>query len=387
MRKIKWWLVALVMVLALAVALPALAENQYGVVYNSATVNLRQQATQYSTKLGTYNSGDWMAISGESGNWYYVTAPDGKTGYMSKNYVQVQEPSYRVMGVVTNPKATSFLNLRAAPSYGAAVVDIYYNGVPCVLLSQSAGWYHVRVDGVEGYFREEYITSFSWAYSEEVATVVTPNNSGLNLRSGPGTGYASLGLYDGGSYAMVLQRGNGWWKVSIDGKVGYMKTDFLKDGVVKPTATQQSTTTSTTTATTGVGQAVVSNPKSTQVLNLRAQANTTSRVLGQYRNGARLTVLDYGTEWCRVQDSAGTIGYMMTQFLTVKNLTDSATMVVNHPQKTFVNLRSKPSMITGAVQTRIPHGAAVTVLAPSSNGWVKVAYNGYTGYAVDYFLK
>jgi len=80
------------------------------------------------------------------------------------------------------------------------------------------------------------------------------------------------------------------------------------------------------------------------------------------------------------------VGYMMTQYLTLPSTSGTPTMVVNHPQRTFVNLRNRPSMITGAVQTHIPHGAAVTVLAPASNGWVKVYYNGYTGYAVDYFL-
>lgn len=383
MKKVRLFLAALVLAFTLLLAMPTMAaELQFGVVYNTDTLNLRSQATQYSSWLGQYDNGDWLTISGSSGNWYYVTGPDGKTGYVSKNYVQVTEPEYRTIGLVNNAKAAAYLNLRAAPSYGAAVVDYYYNGVPCVLLSQSNGWYHVRVDGVDGYFRQEYLTTATWATSEEAATIVTPNNTGLNLRFGPGMDYEALGQYKGGQYVMVLQRGNGWWKVSIDGKVGYMMTDFLKEGIVKPYGDY-----STAATETGVGKAVVSNPKSTQVLNLRLLADTTSRVLGQYRNGTRLTVLAYGTEWCKVQDQNGRIGYMMTQYLTVKNLTGSATMTVNHPQKTFVNLRSNPSMMTGSVLVKVPHGAAVTVLAPSSNGWVKVSYKGYTGYAVDYFLE
>lgn len=382
MKRKKLWLAVLLLACALVLALPAAAaELKFGVVYNTDTLNLRRQATQNSTWLGQYDRGDWLTISGSSGNWYYVTGPDGKTGYVSKNYVQVTEPEYRTIGLVTNQKPTAYLNLRAAPSYGATVVDYYYNGVPCVLLSQSNGWYHVRVDGVDGYFREEYITTATWATSEEVATIVTPNNSGLNLRFGPGMDYEALGQYEGGQYVMVLQQGNGWWKVSIDGKVGYMKTDFLKEGIRKLNEKES------TALVAGVGTAVVSNPKTTQVLNLRLMADASSRVLGQYRNGERLTVLAYGTEWCKVQDKNGTIGYMMTKYLTVKNLTGSAAMTVNHPQKTFVNLRSTPSMMTGTVLVKIPHGAAVTVLAPSSNGWVKVSYKGYTGYAVDYFLE
>lgn len=383
MKKAKLYLAALFATCMLVLAYPAVAaELQFGTVYNTDTLNLRRQPTQTSTWLGQYNRGDWLTISGSSGNWYYVAGPDGRTGYVSKNFVQVVEPTYRTIGIVSNQKASAYLNLRAAPSYGAAVVDYYYNGVPCVLLSQTGGWYHVRVDGVDGYFREEYIATETWAASEEAATIVTPNNTGLNLRFGPGMDYDALGQYKGGQYVLVLQQGNGWWKVSINGKVGFMKTDFLEEGIRKPYDKGSSASPAA-----GVGTAVVSNPKTTQVLNLRQLANTTSRVLGQYRNGTKLTLLAYGTEWCQVQAKSGAIGYMMTKYLTVENLTGSATMTVNHPQGTFVNLRSQPSTNTGAVLTKIPDGAVVTVIAPASNGWVKVSYQGYTGYVVDYFME
>lgn len=353
-----------------------------GVTYRNDTVNLRQQPTQHSTRLGSYKEGSWMVISGESDNWYYVTAPDGKSGYMSKNYVAVQEPVTATVGVVTNPKASSFLNLRQSPSYNAKVKGTYYNGVPCVLLSQSGGWYSVRVDGVEGYFRQEYITRKQWPYSEEIATIVTPGNTGLNLRTGPGLSYPSIGQYRGGSYVMVLQKGSGWWKVSAQGQVGYMSTDFLKDGIlnVGHSGADGSSTSSSS------GYAVVSNPRATQVLNLRESPSTTSRVLGQFSNGAQVTVLRQGTEWCKVRTSADVVGYMMTRYLTFHNLPGTPTMTVNHPQKTFVNLRSSPDMTSGKVLRRINHGAEVIVIAPG-DGWVKVKYNGQTGYIVSYFLK
>lgn len=376
----KCWICLLVCVLLL-LALPAMAETEFGVVYNSSTVNLREQPTQYSDWLGAYASGSWVKITGESGNWYKVSGPDGKTGYMSKNYVKVEDVHYGTVGLVSNPSSTSFLNLRLTPSYSAKVIDIYYNGVPCVMLNYSGGWYHVRVDGVEGYFRKEYITRYTCAYSEEVATIVTPNNTGLNLRSGPDMSYSTLGQYAGGGYVMVLQRGNGWWKVSIDGKVGFMDEKFLKDGVIKPVGNQGGS------AFTSEAYAVVSNPKATQVLNLREQASATSKVLGQYRNGTRFTVVEQGTEWCKVAGDNGLTGYMMTKYLKLYNLPATPTMKVVHPQETFVNLRGAPSMLTGSVLTRIPHGTSVTVLSPECNGWVKVYYNGLTGYAVDYFLK
>ena len=357
----------------------------FGVTYKSSTVNLRQQPTQYSTRLGSYPSGSWMAISGESGNWYYVTAPDGRTGYMSKNYVQTAQDAFGTIGVVANPKATSFLNLRQSPSYSARVLAIYYNGVPFVLLSHSGdGWYRVRVNGLEGYFREEFITTRTCTYSEEVATIVTPGGTGLNLRTGPGMGCASIGQYRGGRYVMVLQKGNGWWRVSVDGQVGFMNSDFLREGILTPEESMAEGGGSS-----GIpqpGYAVVTNPRATQVLNLREQPSTTSRVLGQYRNGERLTVLAQGTEWCRVMDENAVVGYMMTDYLSLRNLPATPTMTVSHPQKSFVNLRTGPSTLTGSVLLRLPHGAKVVVLVPG-DGWVKVRYNGYTGYAMSYFLQ
>ena len=184
---------------------------------------------------------------------------------------------------------------------------------------------------------------------------------------------------------MVLQKGNGWWRVSVDGQVGFMNSDFLREGILTP----EESLAEGGGGSQGIpqpGYAVVTNPRATQVLNLREQPSTTSRVLGQYRNGERLTVLAQGTEWCRVMDENAVVGYMMTDYLSLRNLPATPTMTVSHPQKSFVNLRTGPSTLTGSVLLRLPHGAKVVVLVPG-DGWVKVRYNGYTGYAMSYFLQ
>ena len=396
MARLKRHLVCCLAAALLLVYLPVQAARAYtttyGVTYKSDTVNLRQQPTQYSTKLGSYAKGSWMTITGESGNWYYVTAPDGKTGYMSKNYVQVATSLYAAVAEVANPKASSFLNLRAAPSYSAKVLGIYYNTAPAVLLDYANGWYHVRVGSTEGYFREEYLVmqGSAVAYSSTLATIVTPNNTGLNLRTGPGMGYPSMRQFSGGTYVMVLQEGTGWWKVSVGGYEGFMNSDFLRAGLLSPaelSKLSQSGTTSTGTANTASGYALVRNPRATQLLNLRESPATTARVVGQYMNGTRVNVLHQGTEWCKVQVvKTGTVGYMMTDYLALYNLPATPMKVVTHPQQTYVNLRSSPSQVTGSILTRMPHGATVTVLIPGDS-WVKVRYNGYTGYAMAVFLK
>jgi len=364
----------------------ALADAEdFAVVHRTNQLNLRSGPTSSSTRLGGYAKGTWVEVIGERNNWYEVLCPDGKTGYMSKNYLDKGSTQRVNLGVVTNPKATSFLNLRATPSYSAEVLGIYYNGVPFRIHSYSNGWYKVTVDGVDGYFRQEYLARSYGVYGDEVATITTPNNSALNMRTGPGKGYSLIRQYRGGQYVMVLTKGNGWWKVSVDGRIGFMSSDFLEDGILQGGALKPSDEPASGSGS-GLPYAVVTNPRATQVLNLRQEPDTASTVLGSFRNGVRVTVLSQGSEWCHVTvDHTGDTGYMMTKYLKLYNLPSRATMTVTHPQGSFANLRRFSSM-NAAVLDRVSHGRTVEVLIPGDD-WCKVRYNGTTGYMVTYFLK
>ena len=58
---------------------------------------------------------------------------------------------------------------------------------------------------------------------------ITTKSGKLNLRSGPGTKYKSLGLYaKGKEVVLIAKTNNSWYEVTApDGKRGYMSTDYL----------------------------------------------------------------------------------------------------------------------------------------------------------------
>ncbi len=371
---------ALVLLLTLVfTSAAALAADDFAVVYNTARLNLRKEPRADSTWLGAYSAGTWIQISNAPGNWYAVVTSDGKTGYMSRNFLNRGITEYTTIATVLNPKPTQFLNLRKEPSYSAQVLDIYYNGVPALVLGQSGGWYHVSVDGTIGYFRSEFLKVDAMIGSDDIATIVTPNNTGLNLRTGPGMQYPSIRQFKGGRYVMVLNRGDGWWKVSIDGYQGYMSTDFLQEGILQSGGSGGSAPREP--------YAVVTNPKATQVLYLRESPSTGGKVLGQYKNGTRLTVLAHGSEWSHVTvDLTGKTGFMMSSFLTFYNLPKTPMMTVTHPNRSFVNLRSAPGLTGTQVLARMNHGKQVEVLIPDAD-WVKIRYGNKVGYAAAEFLK
>ena len=65
----------------------ALAET-YAVVYGTKSLNLRADGSVSSQWLGAYSRGTWLTVSGSKNNFYAVSTFDGKTGYMSKNFLQ-----------------------------------------------------------------------------------------------------------------------------------------------------------------------------------------------------------------------------------------------------------------------------------------------------------
>ena len=389
--------IALVLLCLIQTAAPALADvyfatGDYAVVDGTATLNLRQGPGTNYAWLGSARENDWVQILGESGNWYYVTIVEsGLTGYMSKNFLTkaAGASASPAGGVVSNPKATQFLNLRQYPSYSAPVMGIYYNGEAFSVLSFSDGWYQVLInrDGKMGYFRQEYVTVGAGT-SGEAALVRTLNGGKLNLRTAPTyKGSSIIAQIQNGRQVTVLLKGNLFWKVSVDGLVGYMDCSFLTQQGASPSVPSVPDVPSAPVQKPETkGYAVVNNPKVTQFLNLRSQPASTAKVIAQYKNGVRFEVIEQGETWCKVYGSAtGNIGYMMTKYLTLYGLPATPTKTVQNGNS-YVNLRSAPSKESGAVYQRVYSGAVVTVLTPGDE-WTQVRYGNTVGYMMTWFLK
>ncbi len=402
---------ALLCVIALsASACPALAAPvnvehmsfaDYAMVSGATALNLREgPGTEYAV-LGSAAEGAWVGIRGESGSWYYVCVlSTGLFGYMSKNYLRVGEsasPTPASSGVVSNPKSTSFLNLRQYPSYDAPVLGIYYNGATFTLLSATSdGWYQVQMSsqtgtpGQTGYFRKEYVTlTGGGSGSGEVRYVRASNGGKVNLRNAP--------TYNGSTVIKKLSTGTpvpvllsskakgSFWKVNCGGVVGYIDSNFLSTtggGGGGGEGGGESVGPAPVTK----GTAVVNNPKASQYLNLREQPSTTANVIAKYKNGVTFQVIEAGETWTKVYGaSTGNIGYFMTKYLKLNGVSSTPTKTVENG-KSYVNLRSEPSKTTGCVYAQVPSGATVTVLTPGDD-WTQVRYKGTVGYMMTYFLK
>lgn len=223
------------------------------------------------------------------------------------------------------------------------------------------------------------------------ATVYCANGGSLNVRRGPGTGYAAFYQIPNGATVNVLERGSKWCQISYDSTVtGYVMTSFLRFS--------QDTSVVTPSPDTSMETAYVSCADGGS-LNLRQRPASGNNVIVQIPYGTVLSVTRIDATWCLTTYN-GQAGYVMSKFLTFYGgaVTPTATPTpsVNPGTELLpgyvycangkkLNLRSGPGL-TYDVLFKIPNGAAVTV-TQRLTGWYCVSYESYTGFVnSDYIV-
>ena len=293
--------------LALLCLLPVLSLADQFAVVKGGRLNLRAYPNAGSASLGKYDSGTWVTVTGDAGNgWYGVRTANGKSGYMSGNYLNFGANT----SIATVKYASGgYVNLRSGPATDYAVTMRVTTGTQIAVVNDSGEWDYIAVNvngtTVYGYMYETYLNRGQ----ATTAVVSTKNGGRVNVRSGPGSSYGSIGSLASGTKMTILLKGNGWYMISANGLTGFMSTSYISgSGSTVGNNTGSSGTVTSTTAW-------VNNPKSTQVLNLRETPSQSARSIGQYRNGTQVKVISYGSTWCEVY--VGTRrGYMMTRYLS-----------------------------------------------------------------------
>ena len=267
------------------------------------------------------------------------------------------------------------LNLRETASLTAKVLGQYPTGTLVEIVESGSEWHKVSVGGQQGYMMAKYLSTEN---GDTAATVRTNTGIGLNLREEPSLQGAIITSYKPGTKVTVLQRGKSWSRVKVDSREGFMATQYLSfsgQGGSGSSATGK--------------VAVVNNPKDTQVLNLRQEASLDAKVLSYYRNGVKVTILEEGKTWHKVQVEDGRIGYMMAKFLKVTDETGTVkpytATLINVNGGKIVNFRTGPSLTSKIIRT-VPVGTQVTVLEHGTD-WCKVDVDGETGYISTWFMK
>ena len=194
-------------------------------------LNLRQTASLDAKVLGQFWTGTWVEILEKGDTWHKVNV-GGKTGYMMAKYLDM-DVSGATLYVRTNTGIG--LNLRNGPSMDAGILTSFPIDTPVTVIQKGDGWHKVKVDGIEGYMSSKYLAAQKApSYTKPVETpyeaklVNINGGSVVNFRLYPGMKTKVLRTVPVGTKVTVLETGENWSKVMLDGQTGYVSTYFLK---------------------------------------------------------------------------------------------------------------------------------------------------------------
>ena len=305
-RQIRFAALFITAVLFLCCILTGIAAAEKTGKVHGGWLNLRSEPSYKGKKISSYPNGTVVTITGQSGSWYAVTAPDGLTGYMLGSYLTVSGDDL-VPGSDAWVTSSNGLNvrLRSGPGTRYGAIASYPPGTKCTVISTKGDFTEIRIGSLQGYMMTRFLTTTDPGLGGGTVLydvyVVSANGGGVHLRSGPSKRYNSIGFYDVGTKGGMITPGTSWSRISIDGREGYMMTQFLSTTAPAPVVL--------------TGSFVYShNGKN---VNLRTGPGKNYAVIASFAPGTPVTILETGTVWHRVKVS-GKYGYMMTQFIITK---------------------------------------------------------------------
>ncbi|MBQ9010311.1 MAG: SH3 domain-containing protein [Clostridia bacterium] len=311
----------------------ATASNQSAIVLPSTGLNLRLSASLRSAVVMVLPQGTILHVRGAASGTMIPVALGNVEGYVSSEYVYVTVletpgptavPTPDVLVLYARVNTPNGLILRSGPAQQANAVRLLDNGTVVRITGEAeSGFFPVQTGGESGYVSQDYLTflteaeaaglsletagTFAEVTPGPTATPVPPASrvlsgenayvnaaGGLNLRSEPNSSSSVLAVIGNGVQVVVTgQEQNGFYPVRIGTMTGYLSGSYLVFGE-KP-AELAATSVPATAAPVQMepdderSSVVV---RSSNGLNLRAEANTSSQILCVVPNATVLTVLD-----------------------------------------------------------------------------------------------
>ena len=311
--------------IALAVILFILTNIKYslGVTgkITAETIRIRAEATTDSKIIEIGNAGEKVDILGLEGDWYKVSFKD-KTGYIYKDYLTpdgevttsdktnentsdaTQSPEASTtpetstapsetptettndkameLGNVVNKETSAYL----LPNFTSTKIEKVNKDQEIKLITTMANWAKIEINQKEAWIPKTFLmkevsvetTKTTEEQPEEKPTEQQPeqttqpavnkaayisSNASAHFRSGPSTSSQSLGKLPKNTKITITGEENDWYKVSYNGKEGYISKSLVTEGEPPATTSSRSqeeprsATTTTTTTTSASSNNVV----------------------------------------------------------------------------------------------------------------------------------
>ena len=258
-------------------------------------LNIRSEASQDGKVQGSYNKGDVVTILETKNGWgrtnkgwvkmeYVNTTANTPSDSTSNNNTTAStgngSTTVQFRGIVTAKQ----LNIRASATKDSDSVGSYSYGARVEILEKSGDWGRTS----KGWISLNYVYQDGTTGSNTAKGTVTAGG-GLNIRSGPGKGYNSVGTYAEGDSVTILEQ------FTYDGVTwgctnkGWVSMAYVDTGSGTSSGSDSSSSGDKATVTAESG------------LRVRSGAGSTYEVVGSLKYGTKVTILSQktvdGTTW------------------------------------------------------------------------------------------
>lgn len=208
----------------------------------TANLNIRSGPSTANAIVATVKQGTQLTVVGQASSGWLKVSYQGKTGYVSSQYVKKS-----VSSTTKTYVTTANLNIRSGPSTSNAIVVTVKQGTQLTATGEPAnGWLKVSYQGKTGYVNTQYVKESTGSSETDPASSVYVATANLNVRTTSSTSGAVIATLKAGTQIDVTAKeANGWLKITYQGKVGYVSGQYVRALA---------------------GMKVVSNPESIQVV-------------------------------------------------------------------------------------------------------------------------
>ena len=360
------------------------------------------------------SKGSVVTLISTEGDYYYVRASNGSTGYLSK-YEASSTPDININPEYLLPAGTKYIKVDDTPIRSSLDSSVYYGSLAigtAVTIEKTDGAfsYISTSSGTKGWITTESIGTAVGIANQPTATPdagsngsssgsgdsstgvkakikLSSSSSYLNMRQEPSTSADKVKLLYHEDTVYVLSSSGDWYKVNASGQTGYVMKKYvaLGDGTVEDSGSSSSGSSSSSSSSYS-GTIRLSGAGAT--VNVRSGAGTNNSKLGTLAHGATVKVIASNGDWYKIEYGTG-YGYVLKSYVKLTNgstgSSSSSSSSGTATTTTSLTLRSTGST-SGDKLGVYAKGTKVTVVSKGGT-WSKVKVDGKTGYMKNEYLK
>lgn len=271
-----------------------------GIVQVSGYLNIRETPSTDGKIIGKLSGDGACEILGTEGDWSHITS-GGVEGYISNQYLLTGAEAKLKAGELVAKRAivtTDNLNIRQEPVLDPGnVIGQALLGERYVVLDQEEGWIQIQ----EGWISSDYaevtyalnegrkLDMKAMAINQYNNLVISKVNNYLNVREEPKPDGKIIGKMTSKAGGEILETLDGWYKVKSGPIIGYI------------TADPQYTATGQEAKDIAMETASLRAVINTDVLNVRTEPSTESKVWTQIVKDERYPVLAQLDGWVEIE--------------------------------------------------------------------------------------